>query len=159
MKLLYSHRNFHHFILLDRDNVGYIAIVDEDHGKLELMLGHTVCCWSGSPSKEIAQAVAESKGTLSKIMICSREGDGYRGEFGADLCFKNVSGSVAEEIETFLTASFPEMRELLEAEKRKQAREKEVRQLIREFRYGDAKVHCEIYELDYAALQKEMTGK
>lgn len=148
------------FFLLEHGNIGYIVIMSDD--KLEFE--HTVCCWGGPPTQKIAQGVLDSRDSMQKmekIIMCSSEG-GSHGPFGADASFSDLSNDEVERIKRIITLYLPGLsllitQEKIEAEKAKmkEKRTSETSRLLRDFRYQDAKTHCEIHGLDYDLLLQE----
>lgn len=144
-----------HFFLITRDDTtGYIVIIDGDN----LKMNHTVCCWGDPPTKQIFQGVLENRGSLERIVMCSREG-GSHTLFGANASLSNLKDDEVAEIRKYLEEQLPNIRRIITEDREKQVkartkkkRTSEALRLLTDFRYGDAKTHCEIHGLNYDEL-------
>jgi hypothetical protein len=148
---IYTRPSWRYFLVTEGD-VGYIVITNNN----KLDLGQCMCCCTAR--KEIGEAVRANRGTLTKVTMCGTH-SAHNTELGIDATFDDLNKEEWNQLEAKIMALEVQILAVIKQSDKLASNIAEVRSLLRQLRYEDAKQHCEVCGLNYETFLEEVKAK
>lgn len=148
---IYTRPSWRYFLVTEGD-VGYVVITNND----KLDLGQCMCCCTAR--KEIGEAVRANRGTLTKVTMCGTH-SAHNSELGIDATFDNLGNEELTQLEEKIRALEVQIHSVIRQHDKLNANIAKVRELLSQFRYEDARQHCEVCGLNYETFLEEVKAR
>ena len=140
--------------------MGYVVLTDGEG----LDFGQCMCCWTDD-QQEIGNTIKANRGSLKKLILCGICSD-YNTQLGIEATFDDLGAAEKDTIKAHITnlkeeidAVFDNYRKQESNMRKQESNIRNVRRLLDELRYEDARQHCQVCGLDYDQFLKEACEK
>jgi len=116
-----------------------------------------MCCWEDD-RQEIGDTIKTNRGALTKLILCGTCSD-YNAQLGIEATFDDLDETEEDAIKAHVTALKGDIDAELNNCRKKESNMRDVRSLLENLRYGDARQHCQVCGLDYDFFLKEIAEK
>lgn len=125
----------------------YIFVVHNN----ELDFGQCLCCWE-QYHERIAKAITKSGDFRIKDVVFCGTYSKYNEKLGITETFSDMSDESRDHVKKLIIKVAPKAIEILRREEKARKETYIAEKLVKEYRYGDAKEHCRIFELNYDSI-------
>ncbi len=146
-----SSNSTYHFVMLVVGSTGYVTTLEIGGRGEHLLFDQAV--WYVYNRVDLGKAIGENRKGLEEVILCENvfNENGFK-TLSVDKSFHSMPESQIDQIKLVISHHKQIMSDAVVRAREIKRRTNEVYSLLRDFRYQDAKDHCEVFELDYKVL-------